>query len=147
MRSPRSDRLWDLTSPVPQDEPSSHLVELRVRNRIIDYLEIVSSYEEQRRYQAAVPVAWVPHEVINQWEDWLPTDPRTYKFSDVYSDAEVLAVRAFHAVWEQVVERTPDPLPPLAETQLLPEWHELRRAGLIALAVFDQRGRLPDDDV
>lgn len=29
-------------------------------------------FEAQREYQSATAVAYVPHEVINQWADWYP---------------------------------------------------------------------------
>jgi hypothetical protein len=82
----------------------------------------------------------------HQWVDWVPSDPRAHEVSDVYSEAEVQAMHTLHPVWESVVERTPDPLPTLAETESQAKWHDLREAGLAALAVFNRRGRWPEDD-
>ncbi len=39
-------------------------LEQRVRNRVTDYLELVSAYEEQGRHEDAASVARVPKEVI-----------------------------------------------------------------------------------
>lgn len=60
-----------LSIPV-EPEPSPRLVAQRIRNRIIEYLELASSFEAQQH----APIAHVPNEVINQWEDWVPTPPK-----------------------------------------------------------------------
>ena len=54
---------------------------------------------------------------------------------------------AFHTAWDLAAAQTPNPLPPLAECQRLPPWHDLRDAAESALAVFEIRGRLSDDEV
>ena len=125
------------------DEPSRQLVLQRVRNRIIEYLEVASSYDRQREYQAAAPVC-VASEMIEQWADWVsdPADPAWAP--PVFSEAERAAISRFHAVWNQVADDTPNPLPPLPETQRLPAWERLRCAAESALSVFHQRGRLPE---
>lgn len=127
------------------DEPTRQLVEQRIRNRIIEYLRVASSFEEQREYQRNAPIAHVPNEMINQWEDWVPVDPRGREQSDVYSNAEMAALGDFHAVWNDVATRTPNPLPRIDETLALPEWEELRRAAASALAVFEERGTFSED--
>lgn len=122
----------------------SEVVARRVRNRVIDYLELVASLDEQRRYQAAVPLVHVPSELINQWEDWVRGSseqlPDAFP-STVYSPAEVAAVASFHAVWDSVAARTPNPMPPLAELHQLPVWGEMTSAAQEALGVFRIRGR------
>lgn len=50
-------------------EASDRLIEQRVRNRIAEYLELAASFEDQRRDEQDVPIAYVPYEVINQWGD------------------------------------------------------------------------------
>jgi hypothetical protein len=49
--------------------PGERVAEQRVRNRIIEYLELAASLAAQADYDSAVPIAHVPYEVINQWED------------------------------------------------------------------------------
>ena len=116
------------------------VVERRVRNRRIEVLDLTASFE----YQRQAPVA-DPNEVINLWGDWT-TDPLAETFDmTVYTPAEVEAVRTFHAVWEHVCDVTPDPLPPLEETQTPEAWGTLRDAAIEALRVFAARGRLPED--
>jgi hypothetical protein len=124
--------------------PSPRLVDQRVRNRIIEYLELASSFEVQLEYQAVAPVS-VSNEVINQWEDWVRADPAMIEWSDVYVADEVAALAAFHEVWNAVADVTPNPLGPIADVQTDPAWHRLRQAALTALAVFERRGSLSEE--
>lgn len=59
------------------EQPSDRIVEQRIRNRVIEYFEMVSSFAAQQAYEEmGPPFVNVPYEVINQWEDWIPNDPR-----------------------------------------------------------------------
>lgn len=127
------------------DKPTRRLVEQRVRNRIIEYLELASSFEQQVDYQRNVPIANVPAEMVEQWADQVHGDPRASEQADVYSAAEVKALGDFSAVWRDVVERTPNPLPAIEEMIGLPVWEELRVAAASALASFQKRGTMPED--
>lgn len=123
------------------------LVSRRIRNRIIEYLELVANPETQMDYQARVPVAHVPSEVINQWEDWTSGDPAMWPealSAEVYVPEEIEAMQRFHATWTAVAGATPDPLPPLPEILNLAEWAKLSRSASDALAVFSHRGPLPE---
>ena len=127
-----------------ETEPSKQLILQRVRNRIIEYLEFASSFDDQREYQAAVPVC-VPTEIIAQWEDSVQ-DPNDPQFGPpVFTSDERAAIAAFHHVWGEVAERTPSPMPPLEETLLLPEWKRLHDAAERALVVFNRRGPLSEE--
>jgi hypothetical protein len=132
----------------PQPGPSQRLVEQRVRNRVIEYLELASSFEAQQEYDRH-KVIHVPNEVINQWEDWNPVDESSSpgRLASPYSDEEIEALRNVHADWTWVGDHTPNPLPELAEVQRLPAWQRLRDAAGTALDVFLVRGRMPDDDL
>ena len=55
------------------DQPSARLVEQRIRNRIIESLELAASFEVQQQYERDVPIAYVPGEVLNQWGGQFPT--------------------------------------------------------------------------
>lgn len=128
------------------DEPSRRVVEQRVRNRIIEYLELASSFDAQQQYERDVPIAHIPYEVINQWEDWVHKDPREGRdLSDVYDGAEVESMCQFHAAWEDAASAVPDNYPPLSEVQALPEWERLRETARSALSVFMMRGKMPED--
>lgn len=127
------------------DEPTPKVQLQRVRNRVIESLELTSSFDAQRRYQSCAPVH-VPNEVINQWEDWVrgPRDPAIIE--PVFSKAEQDAVARFHETWRDVAASTPDPLPELDALFVTAEWHALRDAAADALRVFLVRGKLPEDD-
>ena len=129
-----------------RDTPSRRVVQQRVRNRIVEYLELASSFEAQLEYQRTAPIAYVPSELINQWEDWVHTDPRTVdQHPDVYSTDEIEAMKRFHVVWEATADSLPNPLPPIDQVQLLPEWNNLRRAADHALSIFLIRGPMSND--
>lgn len=134
---------WPIRDP---DKPSRRVVEQRVRNRIIEYLELASSFETQQGYERDVPISNISYEVINQWEDWVHKDPREDPdLSDVYDGAEVEAMRQFHAAWEDAASAVQNNYPPLSEVQALTEWDRLREAARSALSVFMRRGKMSED--
>lgn len=118
-----------------------------MRNRIIEYFELAGSYESQLAYERDVPIAHVTYEVINQWEDCVPPAPgKPVDDLRVFSADELQAIQDFQPTWEATAAAVPDGYPPLSIVQALPAWDELRQQALKALAVFQRRGRLPDDE-
>jgi hypothetical protein len=116
------------------------LILQRIRNRVIEYLTLASSYQMQREYEASVPNAIVPDEIINQWED-LVNEETLHTFTEpVVSHAERIAIQNFHSIWNSVAENTPDPLPPLNQLIGTEQWERLRVAAQEALLVFAVRG-------
>ncbi|MBP2321034.1 hypothetical protein JOF56_001419 [Kibdelosporangium banguiense] len=129
-----------------RERPTVRVVLQRHRNRIIEYLEVAASFDDQQEYERNVQIVHVPYEVINQWEDWFPKDPRhNFDFLDVYDAAEVDAVCQFQVAWEAAADALSDDYPPLSEVQALPEWEQLRSAAEVALTVFMKRGMMPED--
>jgi hypothetical protein len=121
------------------------LLDQRIRNRIIECLEIASSYDEQLKYEANVPIAHVPNEIINMWEDSVDRS-RLDEFAEpVYSPNEQAAIRRFHAVWEGATKDTPDRMPPLSKLIGTEPWERLRVAAQQALAEFRLRGKFNED--
>lgn len=129
-----------------ETEPTRQVVLQRVRNGIIDYFELTSSFDDQREYQSRVPAVHIPHEIINQWEDWVsgPLDPALVE--PVFSTSERSAIGRFHAVWDDVVKGTPNPLPRLDDLFVTVEWQRLRDAAFAALQVFLVRGKLSENE-
>jgi len=122
------------------------VVEQRIRNRVIEYLDLARSYEAQQDYEHRVPIANVPYEVINMWEDNFPRDPREdANVLAVFSPDEVVAIRQFHEVWRAAADAVPQNFPSLTEVQALPEWDHLKRAADSASEVFGRRGPMPED--
>lgn len=128
-----------------EDQPSPRVVEQRIRNWVIEYFDWVSSYEEQRRYQAAVPAVSVAGEVFEQWDDWTPEPMTEDRLGAVYSPAEIEAMLAYDRLLARALGGTPDVWQPMAIFQALPVWEELRRGAAAASAVFARRGALPED--
>ena len=124
--------------------PSPNLVAQRIRNRVIEYLELAASMQAQREYQRSAPSVCVPHEVINQWQDWVPQDPRTARPLAVYDQREVRALRQVQAAWEAAADALPEH-PTLDDAQHLTQWAHLAVVAGEALAVFAVRGRLPEE--
>jgi hypothetical protein len=122
------------------------VVSQRIRNRIVETVELTGSFEAQLDYEKNVPFVNVPYEVINQWQDWVRGDPRIdEQLSDALSDDELDAMAEYQAVWDVVAEAVPDDYPPLADVQALPAWDRLRLAANVALSVFEIRGRMSED--
>lgn len=125
---------------------SRQLLQQRIRNRIIEYLEIASSAEKQREYERRVPIAQVPNEMINMWADVVDPGNLDWYSEPVFSDEENHAVRSFHDVWSDVADATPDPMPHTIEALLgTPTWNRLMVAASEALQVFAERGCFNED--
>ena len=128
------------------DDPSARLIEQRVRNRIIEYFELAGSFAAQWDYERAVPVAHVPYEVINQWEDQFPHGPDSVDdWLDVYTFDEIEAIKKFHVVWQETTRAVPDDYPSLRDVQAMPAWERLRCEAESATGFFARRGKLPED--
>ena len=89
------------------DRPSEQVVLQRVRNRIVEELELASSFEAQRKYDIDVPIAHVPSEVVSGWEDWVDDTTMKEFGSPVFSEAEIAAIEAFHKQWNEIVDSLP----------------------------------------
>ena len=113
----------------------------RVREGIVGYWEWVSSYNEQRNYQAAVPLVNVRYEAINQWEHWVSEDQLDTFVEPIFTADEQVAMREFHTKWLLVIDETPWEMPPLEDLIGTPAWERFRQAAEKALMIFTQSGR------
>jgi hypothetical protein len=124
------------------------VLKLRIRNNIMDYLELASSASEQRDYERRVPIAHVPNEMINQWEDCVPDQDFEWYSQPEFSADEQAAIRRFTEVWESVTNETPNPMPSSIDSLIgTAVWQRLMDAAEEALGVFLQRGRISDTTV
>lgn len=131
-------------------EISEQLLRQRTRNNIIDYLEIASSAEAQRKYERdlAKPGApgIVPSEMIEMWNDLVHAEEFDWYSEPVFSTDETTAMKAFHQIWNKAADDTPDPMPHTVESLIGTEpWDRLIKAAQNALNVFMQRGRFSSD--
>jgi hypothetical protein len=127
------------------EQPTKEFALQLIRNRIIESLELASSFKAQRRYQIDVPIANVPAEVICNWEDQVDQDRLEQYGPPVFSSEEIEAMRTFQQAWEVITGRLPRQLSTLEKTQELPEWDHLRDAAAKALKAFATRGKLSED--
>ena len=127
---------------------STETLHSRLRNRIIEHLELVSSSEAQLAYQRSVPIAQVSNELFNGWGDWVANEPAIDEFiAPIFSPEEQFAVREFNAVLDAVARRTPQNLPYITDFIGTPGWQELSSAASKALVVFQVRGMSPEHGV
>jgi hypothetical protein len=122
---------------------SAQLVLQRVRNRILECLELACSRDAQLAYQAPAPVS-VANELFNQWNDWFPGDPSSL-VDPVFTADERAALTRFHAALNKAADLVPHTVPDLAIFQTLPAWSIIQRAATEALCAFAHRGRLRED--
>lgn len=105
------------------DRSPRDFVDTRIRNRIMGYLQLVSSAAQQKDYQRRVPDVNVPTEFICSWENWVPVEERAQGFGPpVYSAEECEAIERFGRTWEAVAAATPEEMASLEEFIGTPEW-------------------------
>lgn len=114
--------------------PNSVIVFQSVRNRIIEYFDLISD--------PAACEAFGANAVINYWEDWRSSD---YP-EPVFTEDERQVIEKFEIAWLNVVNATPNPMPSWASLSVLPVWNQLIASARFALAVFQIRGYLPEDE-
>ncbi|MGK4002231.1 hypothetical protein WMF31_06375 [Sorangium sp. So ce1036] len=83
------------------------------RERIREVLELLSSPQLQRAYQARAPAVNVAEELFNQWEDWY--HPESVDFVSQFSSGEMRVLEEFSEVVDSIAGETPQVLPPLEE--------------------------------
>ncbi len=131
--------------PLEPSQTTDVTTQRRIRNRLIEYMEIASSFAEQQRYAVRLPSVNVAYEVINQWQDWVPSGTFDEDTSTgVYSDAEVAALVTFGEVWNQTADSIPDDYPSIEEVRGLAPWQELRSQAELTLSVMLVRGHHPE---
>ncbi|MDB5431035.1 MAG: hypothetical protein JWP35_2151 [Caulobacter sp.] len=128
-----------------EPEVSRTLLQQRIRNGIVRYLETAASADDQREYQRAVPLVCVSSEMINQWEDWVREDDLDWYGPPVFSREESRAIRDFHTVWSSTADLTPDPMPEIDTLFGTPVWDRFMAAARAALQVFTLRGPFDQD--
>jgi hypothetical protein len=131
-------------------DTSEQLLKQRIRENIIDYLELASSPAEQREYERSLIEAKapgiVPVEVITQWEDSVRPSDFDWFNEPVFSEQEASAIQRFHKIWDEVVEVLPEPMPWSIEQVVDSEpWNRLIIGASDALTIFMVRGRFSRD--
>lgn len=126
--------------------PSERILLQRVRNQLIDYLEIAASFQAQQEFQIQAPQTHVATEVLEQWADWVSPNWREELKAPTFSDQERSAITQFQTIWQDTHHKLVRPLPALEYIQLAPAWQQLRVAAEACLRVFMLRGKLSDNE-
>ncbi len=124
--------------------PSERVLLQRVRNQLIDYLEIAASFQAQQDFQAQAPETHVATEVLEQWADWVSPNWQEELKAPTFSEQERAAITQFQSIWLEAHTNLVRPLPVLEYIQLAPAWQQLRIAAEACLQVFMVRGKLSD---
>lgn len=128
-----------------QEDVSERVVRQRIRNRIIENLELQASFESQREYEAEVPFISA-FEVLEQWDDWISGDPRREAPHAVLSAEEIAALGPVHDCIEAAaIELRQFEYPTMEQAQRLPTWAALRDQSAVALAVLLRQGRMSEE--
>ena len=112
---------------------ASETLWLRIRGRVIEYLDLVASAEE-----SLPPLKTA--DIVNIWEDWVEDMPSPVFPNPPYSGAEAQALSQFAAAWEVFCDGTPDWPCDYAALFAHPAWPAFRDAAGRALSVMMIRG-------
>jgi hypothetical protein len=118
--------------------PSALVVSQRIRNRVIEYLESVVSYQPD-------PLAFDLNELLNQWNDWVPDQVTLAAFPNpTYSAREAELLVAVGVEWNDLCDVTPKTISDEAAVLHLPGWQKFCAAAQYALLELKVRGRLSE---
>lgn len=122
------------------------VVEQRMRNHLIRYLEMASDEVELLDYQRNAPIANVLGELINQFEDYFDIEHIGDWYGEpVYAKEEIQACLRFHKIWD-MVDFLPDNIESIGEFLASEYWPPFRDEAKKALLVFRKRGFFSDEE-
>jgi hypothetical protein len=105
------------------------------RTNVIETLRLLASRDAQLDYQQRVPIAQVSAELFCQWADD-NFDPTDHRLQALFTPTEWQTLLAFHASFESISSRVPEPLPPIQEFVSHPLWQQLADSAADALKSF-----------
>ena len=113
---------------------------LRMRERVVETLSLISSEGAQRKYQLAAPDVDVPAELFNQWDDFYFPDDEVFRQG--FRPAELEALRHFNDVIAEVSNEMPQKLPPLNLFIVSSSWCKLSEAASSTLRALSMKNAL-----
>ena len=120
-------------------ELSQGIVAQRIRNRRIEWLEIVAVDDDD-------PWAFGLGGLVDLWFDWNPDAPAVADYPPpIYTPGEAEALVAVGHAVNALCEATPSSIRDDAAVRAMLEWARVKAATRRALAEMAARGRLPED--
>ncbi|WP_106744949.1 hypothetical protein [Yoonia maritima] len=116
------------------EEISRQLLYQRLRNRVIELLEMYSSLENIASFGA--------YEMINKVDDWLPLDYE--KAPKVFTETEKEVIAEFIGLVSSASDATHNDTSNLEWLKASVEWNRLFEFAQKALTVFSERGRFSE---
>lgn len=117
------------------DEISQQLLYQRLRNRVIELLDLYCSFEDIAKFGA--------FEAINMVDDWLPLDYD--EAPKVFSQKEKDAIREFLELWDMAADATDEDTQDVAWLEGSAEWVRLSKSAKRAFNIFSERGRFSEE--
>jgi hypothetical protein len=106
---------------------TSQLIYQRIRNRIIETLELLIEYENK------FPKKIELNELVNLWEDWVNSPLKEDEFPmPVYTELENKLLREVCAAIENFCEITPQLITDEEQAMALSEWSSVIKAAQLA---------------
>jgi hypothetical protein len=116
---------------------SARIVTQRIRNRIMEYLDLVATAEAGPRHLKT-------SDIVNIWEDYVDMSNPVFP-SPPYSGGESESLMHFARVWDWFANQT-EPWPDsYNELFSHPAWPPFRDAAAATLCVLHQRGPSDED--
>lgn len=127
-----------------EKEESKELARRRMRNRVIEALELFTP-EEQERILKATPYAYLPYEATNSWEEWVTSQPPTLFTIPPYTEEELKAIASFSRTWRAELQEIPDDYPSIQALAAIPAWQNLSRKAMETLEILNRRGKYGEE--
>ena len=109
----------------------------RIRQNVLNILDLWSSKEVQLEYQKNVPIAQVSDELFCQWaDDFYHPDSRQFKIAFNEIERDVLA--EFDKTLNFICEKTPNNLPDIVQFVKTTEWKIVNQAEIDAIKRIQQ---------
>ena len=114
-----------------------------LRGRIVEYLRLLCSAEEQLEYQYNVPYVNVTVELVCIWFDDC-YHPENNFFSSSFSNIELEAMANFNQAFDTIATSSlqGEEIPQIELFISTPEWTRLSRAASIALCAFENKAKI-----
>lgn len=99
----------------------------RLRENLLDVLQLWSSKEEQLKYQENVPIAQVSSELFGQWETFY--EPESSQFKSAFNEIESKILAEFNMLIQHVLEKLTN-IPVIEEFIITNEWIIINKAAI-----------------